>query len=142
MQEGGGVKRSTIQRKTPLARVAFKAASTRKTMKSKGPRMTPIRRAAKNQDCTLQIPGICNFDPATTVLCHSNNLADGKGMGLKAPDTEACFGCSACHDVLDGRRPRPEWLSYNMLLGAFEGAKDRTHEILKKKGLMNDDPRT
>lgn len=139
----------TLTRKTPmprstkpLARSAIRSeaktegAKVRKPMKSKGPRMTPIRKAARGQDCTLRIPGVCNFDPDTTVLCHSNNLADGNGMGLKAPDTEACFGCSACHDVLDGRRSRPEWLSYNMLLGAFEGAKARTHEILKRKGLM------
>lgn len=138
------MKRSAIQRKTPLARVAFKAAEPktegkpkpRSRMKSKGPRMTPIRKAARGQDCTLRIPGVCNFDPDTTVLCHSNNLADGKGMGLKAPDTEACFGCSACHDVLDGRRSRPEWLTTNMLAGAFAGACAATHVILRRLGLI------
>ena len=134
--------RVELKRKKPMqrtafkAKAAFKAPAKRQGMKSRGPKMTPIRKAARGQDCTLRIPGVCNFDPDTTVLCHSNNLADGKGMGLKAPDTEACFGCSACHDVLDGRRPRPEWLSYNMLLGAFEGAKARTHDILRRKGLM------
>ena len=131
-----------MTRKTPMqrtsfkAKAAFKAPAKRKPMKSRGPKMTPIRKAARGQDCTLRIPGVCNFDPDTTVLCHSNNLADGKGMGLKAPDTEACFGCSACHDVLDGRRPRPEWMSYNMLLGAFEGAKQATHVILRRMGLI------
>lgn len=84
----------------------------------------------------MQIPGVCNANPETVVLCHSNQLADGKGMGLKAPDTEGCFGCSACHDVLDGRKPRPEWMSYNMLLGAFEGAKQATQAILRRMGLM------
>lgn len=108
----------------------------RKAMKPKGHKSTPIRRAAKGQECTLQIPGVCNFDPDTVVLCHSNQLSDGKGMGLKAPDTEACFGCSCCHDVLDGRRPRPEWMDYNMLLGAFEGAKQATQAILRRKGLI------
>jgi hypothetical protein len=57
-------------------------------------------------------------------------------MGLKAPDTAAAFGCSSCHDVLDGRRARPDWLSLDMLLAAFDAAVVRTHEILKKKGLM------
>ena len=143
------MKQSTLTRKTPmprstkpLARSAIRSEAktdgvkVRKPMKTKGSRMTPIRKAASGQDCTLRIPGVCNFDPDTTVLCHSNNLADGKGMGLKAPDTEACFGCSACHDVLDGRRPRPEWMSYNMLLGAFEGAKQATHVILRRMGLI------
>lgn len=139
----------TITRKTPmprstkpLARSAIRSEAktdgvkVRKPMKTKGPRMTPIRKAARGQDCTLRIPGVCNFDPDTTVLCHSNNLADGKGMGLKAPDTEACFGCSACHDVMDGRRLRPEWLTANMLAGAFAGARAATHVILRRMGLI------
>jgi hypothetical protein len=134
----------TWARSKPMTRTAFKskpgattkAPAARAKMKSKGPRMTPIRKAARNQDCTLRIPGVCNFDPATTVLCHSNALADGKGMGLKAPDTEACFGCSSCHDVLDGRAPRPDWLSLLLLEGAFIRARGETHIILKKKGLM------
>ena len=79
----------------------------RKGLRNRGPRMTPIRRSAKGEACTLMIPGVCTGDTTTTVLCHSNRLADGKGLGMKAPDTEACYGCSACHDVLDGRRPRP-----------------------------------
>lgn len=125
-------------RRTPMTRTAFKqkAPPARKSLKTKGPRMTPIRKAARGQDCTMRIPGVCNFDPATTVLCHSNSLADGKGMGLKAPDTAACFGCSACHDLLDGRRPRPEGMTLIMLAGAFARAIQRTHEILKQKGIL------
>lgn len=135
-----------MKRNVPLKRSGFKPAvfgavratgkPRAKRMKSKGPKMTPIRKAAQGQECMLQIPGVCNGDPATVVLCHSNQLSDGKGMGLKAPDVEACFGCSSCHDVLDGRRPRPAWMSYELLLSGFESAKIRTHEILKKKGLM------
>lgn len=120
----------------PLDRSPFKPAAERKPMKSRGPKMTPIRKSAKGEECTLLIPGVCNRDPATTVLCHSNALADGKGMGLKAPDTAACYGCSACHDVLDGRRPLPGWMTRLVLLAAFERAVTITHEILKKKGLM------
>jgi len=129
------MKRTELARKTAMKRTPI-SAKPRNPMKSKGPRMTPIRKAARGQDCTLKIPGVCNGNPETVVLCHSNQLSDGKGMGLKAPDTEGCFGCSSCHDVLDGRKPRPEWLSYNMLLGAFEGAKAATHEILRRKGLL------
>jgi len=118
------------------AKATRKAAPARKAgMKSRGPRMTPIRRAAAGQDCTLQLPG-CNRDPATTVLCHSNYLADGKGMGLKAPDHAAAFGCSACHDVLDGRRPRPAGLSLLDVEGAFYAGMLRTQQILRRLGLM------
>lgn len=124
---------------TQLRRTAFLRTSITKVakkVKSRRPKMTPIRRAARGQDCTLQILGVCNGDPETTVLCHSNQLADGKGMGLKAPDTEACFGCSSCHDVLDGRAARPEWLSLEAMLRLFDYARERTHEVLRLEGLM------
>jgi hypothetical protein len=139
--EGRGMKR------TPMKRTPFKATPRpsfagdkpevkRPRMKSTRPRMTPIRKAARGKDCTLMIAGVCNSDPATTVLCHSNSLADGKGMGLKAPDTAACFGCSACHDVLDGRRPLPAWMTRQVLLEVFDRARTITHEILKTEGLL------
>lgn len=112
------------------------AKAAKAPMKSRGPKMTPIRRAARNQDCQLQILGVCNGDPTTTVLCHSNQLAHGKGMGLKAPDTAACFGCSSCHDVLDGRAPRPAGMTMDDLLNAFTYARERTHAVLRAQGLI------
>ncbi len=136
------MKRSAPLRRSPDASFASvpakeaKPAKGRKPMKSKGPKMTPIRKSARNQDCTLNLHGVCNHDPATTVLCHSNSLADGKGMGLKAPDTAACYGCSACHDVLDGRRNRPDGMSKLGLEGVFYTAMLRTHAILRGLGLM------
>ena len=148
------MKRSPMQPGKPLARTPFKrtapmpstgmlsvqshqrTAPKRKVgLKAKGPRSTPIRRAARGQDCTLRL-AVCNFDPDTTVLCHSNFLSDGKGMGLKAPDTAAAFGCSACHDVLDGRRSRPAELSLDELEAAFRAGVRCTHEILLSMGLL------
>lgn len=136
-----------MKRGRPLKTTAFKSAAStsfkggnpevkRKRMKSARPRMTPIRKSARGQDCMMRIPGVCNFDPETTALCHSNLLADGKGMGLKAPDTKACYGCSACHDVLDGRAPMPAWMTRDQLLAIFTAAMVLTHAILKEKGLM------
>jgi hypothetical protein len=107
-----------------------------KALKTSRPKMTPIRRAARGQDCTLQFPAVCNFDPATTVLCHSNYLADGKGMGLKAPDTAAAFGCAACHDVLDGRRPRPVEMTAENMKTRFYTAVKHTHDVLRSLGLI------
>lgn len=112
------------------------AAKPRKKLRATRVKMTAIRRSARGEDCTMRIPGVCNHDPATTVLCHSNDLADGKGMGLKAPDTEAAYGCSACHDVLDGRRPRPVWMQRSQLLAFFDVARALTKEILRRKGLL------
>ena len=127
--------RSPLKRKAPLGQRSSILKST-KRMKSRGPKMTPIRRAARGQECTLQLLGVCNGDSSTVVLCHSNRLADGKGMGLKAPDTAACFGCSACHDVLDGRVPRPSWMTKYDIDAAFDFAVLRTRETLRARGLM------
>jgi hypothetical protein len=134
-----------LQRKTPMARgTGFKSAVAgagllrvaavqlaRKPMKKSRAKSTPARRAARGRDCTLMLLGVCNRDPATTVLCHSNRLADGKGMGLKAPDSAACFGCSDCHDVLDGRSPLPSWISRQQLDEAFDRARAVTQAELK-----------
>jgi hypothetical protein len=127
--------RSPLKRKAPLGQRGPILKST-KRMKSRGPQMTPIRKAARGQECTLQLLGVCNGDSSTVVLCHSNRLVDGKGMGLKAPDTAACFGCSACHDVLDGRVPRPSWMTKYDVDAAFDYAVLRTHAILRVKGLI------
>lgn len=64
-------------------------------------RSDKLRQSARGQQCTLQISGVCNHDPETTVLAHLPD--ESKGMGRKADDICACFACSACHDVLDGR---------------------------------------
>ncbi|MDN4038663.1 nuclease domain-containing protein [Massilia sp. YIM B02443] len=138
-----------LARKTPMRRTSFKAPAAgagllrvaavqlkaRKPMKKSRAKSTPARRAARGRDCTLMIPGVCNRDPATTVLCHSNRLADGKGMGLKAPDSAACFGCSDCHDVLDGRRPLPGWMTRQQLEDTFDRATAITQEQLKQEGI-------
>lgn len=121
---------------TEFKRTTKKAApAPRARFRSKGPKMTPIRKAARGEDCTIRIPGVCNFDSETTVLCHSNRLADGKGMGLKAPDTAAAFGCSSCHDVLDGRRPLPDHITRELLDIGFDAAVVRTHARLREKGI-------
>lgn len=120
----------------PKPAATSKAPAPRAKLKTKGPKMTPIRKAARGQDCTLRIPGVCNYNPETTVLCHSPFLISGRGMGLKAPDSDACFGCSSCHDRLDRRAPWPSWMTEFKMEGAFIRARNLTHEILKKKGLI------
>ena len=58
--------------------------------------------AARGQECTLQIPGVCQGGTETTVACHSPLLEDRQGS--KAPDFAIAFGCMACHDVIDRRK--------------------------------------
>ena len=60
-----------------------------------------LRDSARGQDCTFQIVGVCNYQPETTVLCHLPD--ESNGMGKKSDDFCAAFGCSSCHDVVDGR---------------------------------------
>lgn len=66
-----------------------------------------MRDSAKNEDCTLQILGVCNGDSSTVVLAH---IPDGEGgiMGGKVDDISACYACSACHAVIDGQVKWPE----------------------------------
>lgn len=55
---------------------------------------------AMGRECQVRVPGVCNFDPETTVLAH----VGGAGMGRKAHDLHGAWCCSACHDFVDGRR--------------------------------------
>lgn len=136
MKRGGPLKRTGFKPATKAAKVPKLAPAPRKRPKSTRPKMTPIRKSARGEECLIQLPGADYHDPATTVLCHSNQLADGKGMGLKAPDTRAAYGCHYCHDVVDGRRPLPPGLTQEAMLQRFERGITRTQEKLKEKGLL------
>ena len=59
-----------------------------------------LRDSARGEECTLRIYPYCNGNPETVVLCH---LPSGSGMGQKSPDWFAVYGCSSCHDIIDGR---------------------------------------
>lgn len=48
----------------------------------------------------IRIPGVCNCRPDTTVLCHLR-MSGISGMGLKANDLLAAWGCSDCHRYVD-----------------------------------------
>jgi len=61
-----------------------------------------LRKWARGKDCQVRAPGVCNFDPDTTVLCHIN-IPGLFGLGLKGSDYIATLGCSSCHDLIDYR---------------------------------------
>jgi hypothetical protein len=42
----------------------------------------------------------------TTVSCHANRVALGKGTGIKAPDFYVAWLCQECHSLYDGRTGR------------------------------------
>lgn len=62
-----------------------------------------LRDLARDRPCMVRLPGICNGDPATTVLAHYR-LAGTCGVGIKPPDTLGAWCCSACHDAIDRRK--------------------------------------
>lgn len=64
--------------------------------------MSDLRKLAKGQPCRLRIPGVCNGNPETVVLCHIRR--GFYGGSIKPRDIIAVAGCADCHDVLDGRR--------------------------------------
>jgi hypothetical protein len=65
--------------------------------------LSKLTQSARNQPCTIRIPGVCCFDPATTVPCHYR-LAGLSGIGLKSSDLFFADGCVNCHDAVDRRR--------------------------------------
>ncbi len=64
--------------------------------------MTNLRKEARGRECQIRIPGVCNGNPETVVLTHYR-LAGTCGTGMKPNDAQAAWGCTACHDVCDGR---------------------------------------
>lgn len=64
--------------------------------------MTDFRQLARGRDCTIRVPQHCLRSPETVVLCHYR-MSGLSGMGHKSPDWCAAYGCSACHDIVDGR---------------------------------------
>lgn len=67
------------------------------------PKTTKARQAAKGMECQIRVPGVCECTNETVVLCHYR-LAGTSGMGEKPHDSQAAYGCHACHDAVDGRR--------------------------------------
>ena len=89
-----------------------------------------IRASARGRECQIRIPGVCNSNPETTVLCHLG----GGGMGAKRSDLHGAYGCSSCHDEID-RRTRVVDFEHARLL--FLEGIIRTQEILLNEGLIN-----
>jgi len=55
---------------------------------------------AKGRKCEIRVPGVCNFNPETTVPCHYR-LAGLAGLAFIPPVFMFAFGCSACHTYCD-----------------------------------------
>lgn len=100
-------------------------------------RSARIRSSARDEDCTLRLPGVCRNRTDTTVWAHSNSLRHGKGKGMKADDRYGCYACFECHAVLDGNQSMPKHLSRAIVLAEFERAMGESRSILARKGLLD-----
>ena len=59
-------------------------------------------RNAKLLVACRQLPcQLCEIEDGTVVAAHSNQLADGKGKGIKASDYRVAALCFRCHMDLD-----------------------------------------
>lgn len=92
--------------------------------------MSKLTESARGRECQIRIPDICNRDDSTTVLCHLG----GAGMGMKHDDRHAAFGCSDCHNAVDGRI-KTDYPNTLLKLFHLEGVI-RTQKIWIKEGLM------
>lgn len=92
--------------------------------------MADLRKEAKGRECQVRLSGICNHDPATTVLAHYR-LSGTCGMGIKPNDLQGAWTCSSCHDEVD-RRTRILENEYVRL--AHADGVIRTIDILLKEG--------
>lgn len=98
--------------------------------------MSKIRESARDEDCQVRLPGVCNFDPKTTVWAHPNEGGSGKGYGMKGLDALGAYACSQCHDVYDRRVPLPKGMRREDVEMAFHHAHQRSFVILVQKGLV------
>jgi hypothetical protein len=88
--------------------------------------MSKLRNSARGKDCTLRLD-CCNQNPETTVLCHIPS--NSHGMSFKSPDWWAVYGCSSCHDAIDGRA-NFYWSDYDLLRALHETQKQMIAEGL------------
>lgn len=92
-----------------------------------------LRRAARGRECTVNLDGVCNWNPETTVLAHFR-LTGFCGMGMKPDDALGAWCCSACHDAIDGRT-RTQF-SKDELESAHMRGVIKTFAQLRKEGIL------
>jgi hypothetical protein len=77
---------------------------------------------------------VCNFNPETTVPAHIPGVRFGHGVARKTGFF--AFACSSCHDVIDGRVPRPKHLTEEEVrIAHYEGVFETQMKLIEK-GLM------
>lgn len=96
--------------------------------------MSKLTDAARDQECKVRIPGLCNGRPETTVLAHFRMMGLC-GTGMKPLDLLGAHACSSCHDAIDGRT-KTCFSRDALRLMHLEGVA-RTLDWAHHKGLIN-----
>lgn len=97
--------------------------------------MSRITESARGEDCQVRIPGVCTFDPATTIWSHARHASAGKGKGIKALDLCGAYACTACDAAYDQMIGAKHMTREQIDLDWFHGHL-RSLVILAKKGLI------
>ena len=95
--------------------------------------MTNLRKAAKGKRCEMQLVGVCNDDPETTVLAHIRR--GNPGVGRKPHDLCAVRACFECHREIDLQVRRVPLMDLHILAGLM-----RTWVAHVEEGLIEYDP--
>lgn len=93
-----------------------------------------LRKAAKGRGCMIRIPGVCNHNSETVVLCHVR-LAGVSGMGMKSDDLLGAWGCSSCHAHVDGQASGSGFSREELRVMHLEGMI-RTIAQLRREGIL------
>jgi hypothetical protein len=74
----------------------------------------------------------CQIEDGTVVAAHSNQLRDGKGKGIKAPDYRIAALCFRCHMELD----QGNKLSKQERIDMWDNAHRKTIGLLFETGVI------
>jgi len=96
-------------------------------------KQSKLTKAARGQECTIQIHPYCNGNSETTVLCHAPCV--DKGTGIKGPDWWGADGCNTCHDIVDRRMPVDD-IEWEEIWGCFVAGVYRTIKRRIEQGLI------
>lgn len=98
--------------------------------------MSKITDSARGMDCQVRIPGVCTFDPATTIWSHARWGCAGRGRSIKAIDHAGAYACTSCDAVYDGQRKPPAGMTRDQVDLDWCHGHFRSLLILKEKGLL------
>ncbi len=87
-----------------------------------------LRDSARGQECTMRVPGACNHNPDTVVLCHVSTKRSA-AMSGKNHDNFSFYGCSNCHAWQEANRYKDPMCAQYVL-----EAMDETNQRMKEQG--------